>query len=516
MNITMDKIIYINGMDTILYAWIGKTDLRAIDDSASVGLGPIAQAVKMGTFAKVHLLTDSSKSEWKPYLHWLADITGLKAQVHEVNLKGPTDFASIYQAVRSVLSEVDAAGNNKDYERVFHLSPGTPAMASVWILTAKSRFPAKLIESSKEHGVKEVNIPFDVTAEFLPDLFATPDKRLKELSASGLPEHVAFAQIIHRSPIMKRLIARAHKVALRSVPVLIEGESGTGKELLSRAIHDASPRKAKPFIAVNCGAIPKELVESEFFGHEKGAFTGANSAREGHFEKAHGGTLFLDELGELPLTMQVKLLRVLQEGEVVRLGASKPIKVDVRIVAATNKDMAQEVADGRFREDLFYRIAVAILKIPPLREREGDMGLLVDQLLERVNAESKADPGYQHKKIHVKGRNILLQRDWPGNVRELLNTLRRAALWSDGGTISVQDIEESLIQMPQASSKRGVLDRPLEGGVDLPELMGQVARHYLERALKESGGQKTKTAELLRLGSYQTLGNWMEKYGVKS
>jgi len=515
MNITLSKNIYIDSMNTILYAWIGKTDLRAIVDSATVGFGPIAQAVKTGTFAKVHLLTDSSKSDWKTYQHWLAEITGIKAQVHEVELKGPTDFASIYQAVRSVLSEVDDAGG-KGCQRVFHLSPGTPAMASVWILTAKSRFPAKLIESSKEHGVKEVHIPFDLTAEFLPDLFAAPDKRLKELSASGLPEHVAFAQIIHRSPIMKRLIARAHKVALRSVPVLIEGESGTGKELLSRAIHDASPRKAQPFIAVNCGAIPKELVESEFFGHEKGAFTGANSTREGHFEKAHGGTLFLDELGELPLAVQVKLLRVLQEGEVVRLGASKPIKVDVRIVAATNKDMAQEVADGRFREDLFYRIAVAILKLPPLREREGDIGLLVDQLLERVNAESKADPGYQHKKIHVKGRNLLLQRDWPGNVRELLNTLRRAALWSDGDTISVQDIEESLIQMPQASSKRGVLDRPLENGVDLPELMGQVARHYLERALKESGGQKTKTAELLGLGSYQTLGNWMERYGVKS
>jgi transcriptional regulator with PAS, ATPase and Fis domain len=188
---------------------------------------------------------------------------------------------------------------------------------------------------------------------------------------------------------MDRLIQRARRVAIRNVSVLIEGESGTGKELLARAIHRASPRKDRPFIAVNCGAIPAELVESELFGHEKGAFTGATQQRTGHFEAADGGTLFLDELGELPGPAQVKLLRTLQEGEVVRLGSSKPTKVDVRIIAATNRTLTEEIASGRFREDLFYRLAVAVLKLPPLRERSGDLGVLIDHLLAQVNREGR-------------------------------------------------------------------------------------------------------------------------------
>ena len=191
---------------------------------------------------------------------------------------------------------------------------------------------------------------------------------------------------------MVRLVEKAQQVALRNVPVLLEGESGTGKELFARAIHQHSPRRDEPFIAVNCGAIPQNLVESELFGHEKGAFTGANAPRKGHFESAHGGTLFLDEIGELPKDMQVRLLRVLQEGEVVRLGASRPISLDVRIVAATNRTLIEEVGEGRFREDLFYRIAVAYLKLPPLRERPGDLGLLIDHLIEQINRESEEQP----------------------------------------------------------------------------------------------------------------------------
>ena len=196
---------------------------------------------------------------------------------------------------------------------------------------------------------------------------------------------------------MAHLVERAQRVALRNVPVLLEGESGTGKELFARAIHRDSPRRDQPFIPVNCGAIPQALVESELFGHEKGTFTGANAQRKGHFESANGGTIFLDEIGELPKDMQVRLLRVLQEGEVVRLGASKPINVDVRIVAATNRTLIEEVGEGRFREDLFYRIAVAYLKLPPLRDRPGDLGLLIDHLIDQINRESEEQPGYRRK-----------------------------------------------------------------------------------------------------------------------
>ena len=229
---------------------------------------------------------------------------------------------------------------------------------------------------------------------------------------------------------MVHVIARARRVAPRSVPVLIQGESGTGKELLARAIHRASPRRDRSFLAVNCGAIPAELVESELFGHEKGAFTGADRARVGYFEAADGGSLFLDEVGELSMLAQVKFLRILQDGKVLAVGSRSHRDVDVRIIAATNRSLAGEVAEGRFREDLFYRLAVADLKLPALREREGDLGLLVERLLEQVNGEHANQPGFEPKKISPGARNLLMAHPWPGNVRELLNTLHRTALWS--------------------------------------------------------------------------------------
>lgn len=313
---------------------------------------------------------------------------------------------------------------------------------------------------------------------------------------------------------MARLIDRARRVAVRNVPVLIEGESGTGKEMLARAIHRASPRRDRPFVAVNCGAIPAELVESELFGHEKGAFTDAKQARRGYFEEADTGTLFLDELGELPANAQVKLLRVLQEGELVRLGANKPVRVDVRIVAATNRTLTDEISAGRFREDLFYRLAVAVLKVPPLRDRAGDLGLLLERLLEQVNREAATEPGFREKSLSAGARNLMLAHTWPGNVREVLNTLRRAAIWSDGPSISSEDAREAIL--PAAGPRRtDVLDRPLGKGFNLQDLLGEVARHYLGRAIDESRGNKTKAAELVGLPSYQTLTNWLAKYGVQ-
>ena len=196
-------------------------------------------------------------------------------------------------------------------------------MAAIWLLLAKTRYPARLIESSREHGVKEVSIPFELSAEFAPVASKQADEALARLMMGMSPESPAFTAIVHRCAAMKRTVAMAHRLAVRDVPVLIQGESGTGKELFARAIHQASARNGKPFVAVNCGAIPHELVEAELFGHERGAFTGATAARAGYFESADGGTLFLDEVGELPLASQVRLLRVLQEREVTRVGATE-------------------------------------------------------------------------------------------------------------------------------------------------------------------------------------------------
>ncbi len=253
----------------------------------------------------------------------------------------------------------------------FHLSPGTPAMAAIWVILGKTRYKAELIQSSRQKGVETASVPFDIalSPEFVTDVLRIPDKQLEKLSAGSSEEALRFGDIIYRGAAMQRLVDRAKKAAPRSVPVLIEGESGTGKELLARAIHQASPRSGKAFQVVNCGAIPSELVESELFGHVKGAFTGATKDHVGHFEAAHGGTLFLDEIGELPLPAQVKLLRVVQEGEVRRVGDNTTRKVDVRIIAATNRDLAAEVAAGRFREDSFIACGPHLEGAPTSRSR---------------------------------------------------------------------------------------------------------------------------------------------------
>jgi len=510
--VSSQAFLYRGEVRKVLIAWIGKTDLRAPLEAAAVGLGPIAQALDARTFDQAVLLADYDEGLVAPYLDWLFERSRAAIELVKEKLSGPTNFGEIHEAaVRTVLKVLGSKPG--DVALTFHLSPGTPAMAAVWILLGKTRFPAELIESSKEHGVRTASVPFDISADFIPDLLREQDERLRQASGAEAPAAPEFADIIHRSRVMGRLVQRARRVAVRNVPVLIEGESGTGKEMLARAIHRASSRRDRSFIAVNCGAIPAELVESELFGHEKGAFTDAKHQKKGFFEAANGGTLFLDELGELPGTAQVKLLRTVQEGEVLRVGATQPTKVDVRIVAATNRTLTEEIAAGRFREDLFYRLAVAMLKIPPLRERTGDIGVLVDHLLDQVNREAVNEPGYKDKKLSAGARNLLLAHPWPGNVRELLNTLRRAAIWSDSVVISAEDAREALL--PAASAvRRDIVGRPLGGGLKLPELLTEVARHYLVRAMEEAQGNKTKAAELVGLPSYQTLTNWLSRYEV--
>ena len=498
----------------MLAAWIGTADLNAPDLRDERDVGPIAQALMSRSFDSALLLADQAPDRVATYRAWLQERTGARLEIEPVSLTSPTNFGEIYKAAISALDRRLADGH-QGAELTFHLSPGTPAMAAVWIILGKTRYAAELIESSKQHGVRTASVPFDISAELIPDLLRVADKKLTDLSQGSAPESARFGDIIYRSAAMQRLIDKAERAALRSFPVLIEGESGTGKELLARAIHAASPRAGKPLRIVNCGAIPAELVESELFGHQKGAFTGAVQARPGYFEDADGGTLFLDEIGELPLNAQVKLLRVLQEGEITRVGATRARKIDVRMIAATNRDLMEEVAAGRFREDLFFRIAVLVLKVPSLREREGDLGPLIDGLLARVNQASAEEPGFREKKLSPNARNLLLQHAWPGNVRELQNTLQRAAVWSEGETIGAKDINEALLPMrPAPGIRDGVLDRPIEEGVDLKGIIATVARHYLTRAMEVSHGNKSKAAELVGLPNYQTLTNWISKYGV--
>ncbi|MEW8552669.1 MAG: sigma-54 dependent transcriptional regulator [Candidatus Thiodiazotropha sp.] len=500
----------------ILVSWLGQTDLNAAAGDERAGLGPVGQAVTERSFDLVVLLSNYPKSESANYVAWIEGHTKAAVELNLVELSSPTHFGEIYQAVTEKVGTL-LAKHGDSARLTFHLSPGTPAMAAVWIIVAKTRYGAELIESSKQQGVRAANVPFDISAEFVPEVYRRADRDLARLSAGVPQEAPEFSDIVHRSPVMRRVIEKAQKVAPRSVPILIEGESGTGKEMLARAIHRASPRRDHPFIAVNCGAVSHELAESEFFGHKKGAFTGATSDRAGYFEAADGGTLFLDEIGELSRELQVKLLRVLQERQVVRVGTTAPLPVDVRIIAATNRTLADEVVAKRFRDDLFFRIAVALIKLPPLRTRKGDFTLLVDHLLNRFNAESAADPGWEEKSLSPATRNRLQRHTWPGNIRELANTLTRAAVWSSGPTITEQDIAEALLELPKpAETVDGILNREIESGVDLPALLEEVAKHYLRRALEVTAGNKSRAADLVGLSSYQTLTNWMQKYGIDS
>jgi sigma54-dependent transcription regulator len=330
-------------MGTTLISWLGRTDLRAVAESELIGLGPVAQALQTGRFSRLELISDYTTDETASYLAWLKDQSETPVTPHYVTLESPIDFGAIYQHARQVVAET-IASQQKGHGLTFHLSPGTSAMAAVWIILAKTRFPAELIESSIQFGVRTASVPFDIAADFLPDLLDRPDRELERLTAGLPPTAPEFSAIVHQSPAMQRAIARARRAAPRSIPVLIEGESGTGKELVARAIHFSGHRRERPFVAVNCGAIPATLLESELFGHMRGAFTNATADKKGLFEVAHTGTLFLDEIGEMPLEMQVKLLRVLQSGEIQKVGATRQVTVDVRIVAATNRKLEEEVA----------------------------------------------------------------------------------------------------------------------------------------------------------------------------
>src|SRR5215472_6242468 len=254
---------------------------------------------------------------------------------------------------------------------------------------------------------------------------------------------LTFSDIITRSEAMTVVLRTAQKAAASQIPVLIEGESGVGKELFARAIHGSGERKAKPFVAVNCGAIPDNLVESILFGHERGAFTGATERHTGKFVEASGGTLFLDEIGELPLAAQVKLLRAIQEGEVEPVGARKPVKVDVRLISATNRDLIADVKGGRFREDLFYRLHVFPIAVPALRERPEDVPELVRHFLARFAAEE----GKRIQRVSAEALALLAAHRWPGNVRQLENAVFRAVVLADGDTIGVDELPQIASQL---------------------------------------------------------------------
>jgi len=310
-------------------------------------------------------------------------------------------------------------------------------------------------------------------------------------------------EIVGKSDEMERVKKMILRIAPSASTVLIRGESGTGKERIARAVHKASPRAMERFQAINCAAINENLLESELFGHEKGSFTGAVGEKKGLFEIADKGTLFLDEIGEINVAMQAKLLRALQEKEVLRVGATRPIKVDVRVLAATNRDREAMVKDGRFREDLYYRLNVIPVHIPPLRSRRDDLALLMDHFLKK-HASNAARP----MRVSSEARRVMMEYAWPGNVRQLESAIERALLLAEGDEISVEDLPVEIRQAVQAEGSAGFRLPP--EGISLEEL----ERSLILQAMEQTGWNITRAAKRLGL-SFRTLQYRLDKFGIR-
>jgi DNA-binding NtrC family response regulator len=310
-----------------------------------------------------------------------------------------------------------------------------------------------------------------------------------------LDERFGFENIMYKSAIMQRVIELSKAVAKSNATVLITGESGTGKELIARAIHNLSYRHNKPFIAISCAALPENILESELFGHEKGSFTGAHAQRKGKFEIADKGTLFMDEIGDMSANIQVHLLRVLEEKEFTRVGGNEIIKVDVRLISATNKDMKQEVSCGNFREDLYYRLNVVNIELPPLRNRREDIPLLAEHFLRKFSVENQKDIDH----IDSEAMDILLKYDWPGNVRELENVIERAVILSKDSLINKTDLSLEEKGMP--------------GEYKTMASINEIEKKHILNVLEECGGNCSKTASILGI-SRMTLYNKMKSYGI--
>jgi two-component system response regulator HydG len=323
--------------------------------------------------------------------------------------------------------------------------------------------------------------------------------RTEQLSAQ-LEERFGFEGIIGQSPAIRRVVETCRQIAPTDATVLIEGESGTGKELVAKAIHNNSPRKQRNFVALNCAALSEGILESELFGHEKGAFTGAVSSRKGRFEHADGGTLFLDEVGDMPSPIQIKLLRVIEEGEIVRVGSNEPRHVDVRLISASNRDLAGLVKQGTFREDLFFRLKVVRIVLPPLRERREDIPLLTEHYIRRLAQEH----GKPVTALTPEAQAVLSAYDWPGNVRELINTLETMVVLARGETLDLEDIPAE-IRPGEATSDGG----DLASGMSLQD----AERVLIERTLRETEGNRQKTAEILGIGE-RTLYRKIKQYGL--
>ncbi|GAD91367.1 putative transcriptional regulator [Vibrio halioticoli NBRC 102217] len=490
-----------------LLSWLGKTDLdqMKLDKCASIA----TIALKGITLDSIVILASTWEDEWDDYKVWLEKKLSFEGRaktsviIQRVKLASPIDYLSITQVMQQQLNK--ASSNS---EQIYlNLTSGTPAMTVVSVLLGKSIAKCQLLQTSPTGDLIKVEIPIDFATEYTK----SSNVAIQSLASDNSNLNPAFETITAKSNIMQTVVKKAHRLALSDLPALILGESGSGKELMATAIHKTSNRSEKPFVAVNCGALPESLVDSILFGHVKGAFTGADNNHAGLFEQANHGTLFLDEVGELPLNVQVKLLRALQQNEITRVGDTKSKEVNVRVVAATHQNLFKMISEGAFREDLFYRLAVGVIEIPALRDRTEDIPILIETLIANINKQAEKHPLFNSKKISHDAIKFAQFYPWPGNIRELWNTLNRAVLWSESNTISAQDLQSSVLSTNENPSSTNTFSIP----GDIQQHIDKIKEIAINSALEYSGKNKSKAAEALGLKSHQTLSSWMKKLGIE-
>ncbi|MCC7431314.1 sigma 54-interacting transcriptional regulator [bacterium] len=459
----------------ILLTFIGNNDCE--------GKGPILSILEKLSFDRLYLFYNSEKylkpaSQIRDYCQ--KNFPKMQVFYQEVASQNPTDYNTVYPALYEAVSKVK--NENPDAKFTVSLTSGTPTMHSCWIFLKQGKtIDAKLIQVSRENGVSEVNFSLDdfpkIKSVERQKVELTRLQRENKTLKQKLPLVYDFPG---ESPEIIEVKDKIKRFADSELSVLIHGESGTGKELVAEALHYNSRRKEKPFLPVNCSAIPENLFESEFFGHKKGAFTGATADKDGFFRLAHQGTLFLDEIADLSLTNQAKLLRVLDGKNFSPLGATKTEKADVRILSATHKNLKEAVKNGDFREDLFYRIKGTEIVLPPLRKRGNDKILIAEKILAELNKK------YETNKVFEKtALEKILSLAWKGNIRELKNVVENA-FWLSENSLRAEDLKANDFLNP-------------EGEIVLPVLLDEVLKNYYKAALKQTGENAEKAAQLLGL-----------------
>ena len=510
----------------ILFSWVGHADLLGfgyecpekrssiqalINKNDFSAQGPIKTAISGMNFDKVVLLWNYSQSElMKPYETYC----GCNVRIIHSQVADPTNYRAVFDVASGVIETNHSPGDGLYYL----LSPGTPAMAAIWVLLGKTKFAGTFLQTY-QNQLSITDIPFDITIDVLPALMHKTDQLLEHLP--DVSQVAGFEDIIGNSTAMRQAVLRASKAAMHNVSVLITGESGTGKEMFARAIWKASPRKNKPFEAINCAALPANLLEAELFGYKKGAFTGASKDHDGAFKRLNGGTLFLDEIGECSLELQAKLLRVLQPPpgkslscrEFYPVGAEHPEYSDVRIITATNRDLSSMIAEQMFRDDLYYRLAAISLYLPALRERKEDILPLAEALLARINDDFKRETScYEDKKFCGDTKIFIKKHPWHGNVRELFNAILQGVVMASEKNIKFFDMGLS----EAVSAIEGSAETPhITDGFSLDNTLETIEKQYICAALKQSGNNKSQAARLLGFSSYQRLDARMKKLKIQ-